>query len=67
MTVAWYFLWSKDYRMFYEILKDTMKEPELELRPIEIPQERFDAELYQHRNGEHFWHGSYIKVNAVIE
>ena len=53
--------------MFYEILKDTMKEPELELRPIEIPQERFDAELYQHRNGEHFWHGSYIKVNAVIE
>lgn len=53
--------------MFYEILKNTMQEPELELRAIEIKQERFDSELYQHRNGQHFWHGSYIKVDAVIE
>jgi hypothetical protein len=46
-----------------------MKEPELKLCPIEIPQDRFDSELYQHEveKGRHFWYGSYIKVNAVIE
>lgn len=67
--MPWYFLWSKNYRIFHEILKDTMKEPELKLCPIEIPQERFDSELYQYElgSGKHFWHGSYIKVNAVIE
>lgn len=46
-----------------------MKEPEFELNPIEIPQERFDSELYRYDGDKtkHFWHGSYIKVDAVID
>ena len=67
--VPWYFMWSENYRFFYEILKDRMKEPEMELRPIEIPQSRFDSELYQYSEdkAKHFWHGSFIKVDCVIK
>lgn len=67
--LPWYFMWSENYRFFFEILKDRMKESQLELRPIEISQSKFDAELYQYPEDKvkHFWHGSFIKVDAVIE
>lgn len=64
-----YFMWSQGYRFFYEILKQTPRDSELDLRPIEIPQARFDAELYQHEGDKtkHFWYGSFIKVDTIIE
>ena len=64
--IPWYYMWSENYRFFYEILKDYVKESEFIMSPIEIPQERFDSELYQSED-KHFWHGSLIKVNAVID
>ena len=69
LSLPWYFMWSENYRFFVEIFKDSMKDSEIDVRPIEIPQETFDKELYQHTedSSKHFWHGSYIKVNAVID
>ena len=64
-TVPWYYMWSEKYKFFYEIMKDTANQPEFELRPIHVPQERFDDELYKAK-GEHFWYGSLIKVDMVI-
>jgi len=63
--IPWYYMWSEKYRFFYEIMKDTANQPEFELRPIHVPQERFDDELYKAK-GEHFWYGSLIKVDMVI-
>jgi hypothetical protein len=66
MTIPWYYMWSDNYRFFHEILKDSMKEPEFTLKPIEIEQSRFDKELYQ-IEGKHFWEGSLIKVDSILE
>jgi hypothetical protein len=58
-------MWSEKYRFFYEIMKDTANQPEFELKPIEIQQAVFDDELYTVPT-EHFWYGSMIKVDMVI-
>jgi len=65
-TIPFYFMWSKEYRFFYEILKATVKDSRLPLMPIEIDQSVFDRELYQIEN-EHFWQGSLIKVNTILD
>ena len=66
MPIPWYYIWSDNYRIFHEIMKDSIKYPEFELSPIEIPQERFDSELYS-KEGSHFWRGSCIKLNYILE
>ena len=58
-------MWSKNYQFFHELLKDTMKEPQLTLKPIELPQSRFDSELYK-KEGEHSWFGSVIKIDLLL-
>jgi hypothetical protein len=63
--IPWYYMWSERYKFFSEIMKHTANQPEFALRPIHVPQERFDDELYK-KNGEHFWYGSLIKVDMVI-
>jgi hypothetical protein len=63
--IPWYFMWSEKYRFFYEIMKDTANQPEFELKPIQIQQSQFDDELYTVPT-EHFWYGSMIKVDMVI-
>jgi len=65
MQVPWYFMWSEKYRFFYEIIKNTANQPEFELKPIEVQQSVFDDELYAVPT-EHFWYGSMIKVDMVI-
>lgn len=64
--IPWYYMWSKSYHLFYELLKDSVKEPEFTMTPIEVEQSRFDSELYQIQ-GEHFWQGSLIKVDTLLE
>jgi hypothetical protein len=59
-------MWSEGYRFFYEILKHSKWDNEFDLRPIEIPQSRFDEELYQNKE-QHFWYGSFIKVDTIID
>jgi len=66
MPIPWYYIWSHDYRIFHEIMQDSIKYPEFELSPIEVPQSRFDSELYS-KEGSHFWRGSCIKLNYIIE
>jgi hypothetical protein len=66
MTIPWYYIWSENYRIFHEIMKDSIKYPEFELCPIEVPQELFDYELYS-KEGSHFWRGSCIKLNYILE
>lgn len=65
-SVPWYYMWSENYRFFYEMMKDSVKEPNFQMCPIEIPQSQFDSELYQ-TEGKHFWHGSLIKVNTILD
>ena len=65
MSIPWFYMWSEGYRVFYEIMKDTVKEDAFIMKPIEIPQSRFDSELYQVEGG-HFWEGSLIKVQTLI-
>ena len=60
-----HFMWSDNYRVFYEIIKDQIKDPRLPLVPTEIDQSIFDKELYQIKN-EHFWQGSNLKLDTVI-
>jgi hypothetical protein len=66
MTIPWYYMWSDNYRFFHEILKDSMKEPEFALKPIEIAQSRFDKELYKVQ-GKHHWEGSCIKIDLLLD
>jgi hypothetical protein len=66
MQIPWYYMWSENYRFFHEIVKDSMKEPEFELRPIEIAQSCFDKELYK-VEGKHHWEGSFIKIDLLID
>jgi hypothetical protein len=66
MSIPWYYIWSHDYRIFHEIMQDSIKYPEFELSPIEIPQERFDSELYKNE-GQHFWYKSLIKVDTILD
>ena len=66
MQIPWYYIWSENYRIFHEIMKDSIKYPEFELSPIEIPQERFDSELYKNE-GQHFWYKSLIKVDTILD
>jgi hypothetical protein len=64
-AVPWYYMWSDRYRIFHEMLTTSIP-PDFEKRPIHLPQERFDAELYQTK-GEHFWYASLIKVDTVLQ
>lgn len=66
MVLTWYYMWSENYRFFHEIVKDSMKESELSLQPIEIPQSRFDKELYK-VDGKHHWEGSCIKIDLLLD
>jgi hypothetical protein len=59
-------MWSENYRFFHEIVKDSMKESKLSLQPIEIPQSRFDKELYK-VDGKHHWEGSCIKIDLLLD
>jgi len=43
--IPWYYIWSDNYRVFHELLKDSVKDSELLLKPIEIPQTRMDSIL----------------------
>lgn len=65
VPIPWYFMWSEKYRFFYEIMKNTANQPDFELKPIEVQQAVFDDELYAVPT-EHFWYGSMIKVDMVI-
>jgi len=69
MPIPWYYMWSDNYRIFHEIMKDSIiakQKSEFQLCPIEVPQKRFDSELYSN-DGSHFWSGSCIKLNYIIE
>jgi len=66
MPIPWYYIWSENYRIFHEIMQDSIKYPEFELIPIEIPQSRFDSELYNDKN-KHFWYKSLIKVDTILD
>lgn len=55
MTLAWYYIWSDDYRVFHELLKDSVKDSELLLKPIEIPQARVDS-----------IHKSMMKIDMIL-
>lgn len=65
MTLPWYYMWSESYRIFDEMMKDFIKDPEFVVKPLEIPQSRFDNELYK-VDGKHFWEGSLIKVHSLL-
>jgi hypothetical protein len=58
-------MWSEDYRMFYEMIKDQIKDSRLPLVPMEIDQAVFNKDLYQIKD-QHFWRGSLIKVDAIL-
>jgi hypothetical protein len=58
-------MWSESYRIFHEMMKDFIKDPEFVAKPLEIPQSRFDSELYK-VDGKHFWEGSLIKVDSLL-
>ena len=66
MPISWYYMWSDKYRIFHELLQDTMKEPEFKFYPIYIEQSIFDAELYKDEK-KHAWDSSLIKVNAILD
>ena len=66
MQIPWYYMWSDNYRFFRELLRDSIKESEIIVKEIYIPQEKFDAELYKFE-GKHHWEGSLIKLDAIIK
>lgn len=66
MTLAWYYMWSDNYRFFHEIVKDSVKDSQISLKPIEIAQSRFDRELYK-VEGKHHWEGSCIKIDLLLD
>ena len=66
MTLPWYYMWSDNYRFFHEIVKDSMKDPEITLKPVEVAQSLFDKELYKVQ-GKHHWEGSLIKVDLLLD
>jgi hypothetical protein len=43
-----------------------MKDSEISLKPIEIPQDRFDNDLYK-VEGKHHWEGSFIKIDLLLD
>ena len=59
-------MWSDNYRFFHEIVKDSMKDREFILKPLEIPQSRFDKDLYK-VEGKHHWEGSFIKIDLLLD
>lgn len=59
-------MWSENYRFFHEIVKDSMKDSEFSLKPLEIPQSRFDRDLYK-VEGKHHWEGSFIKIDLLLD
>jgi len=66
MPISWYYMWSDKYRIFHELLQETMKEPEFTLSPIYIEQSVFDMELYKDTT-KHAWDSSLIKVNSILD
>ena len=66
MALSWYYMWSDNYRFFHEIVKNSMKDPEITLKPIEVAQSLFDKELYK-VEGKHHWEGSLIKVDLLLD
>ena len=66
MQILWHYMWSDNYRFFRELLRDSIKESEILVKEIYIPQETFDAELYKFEE-KHFWEGSLIRVDAIIK
>jgi hypothetical protein len=66
MQIPWYYMWSDNYRFFRELLRDSIKESEIVVKEIYIPQEKFDAELYKFED-KHYWEGSLIKLDAIIK
>lgn len=65
IPIPWFYMWSQKYEIFHRLLVDTMKEPELVLKPLFIDQAVFDAELDQAK--AHPWIGCAKKVELVIE
>jgi hypothetical protein len=65
--IPYYFLWSKDYEIFANILKVGISQyPQLfEERGIYIPQERYDETL--NKAPGHFLCGSYLKLEKTYE
>ena len=50
--------------MFYEMIKDQIKDTRLPLMQIELDQSLFNKELYQFKD-QHFWHGSLLKLDSM--
>ena len=65
-SIPVHFMWSEDYRMFYEMIKDQIKDSRLPLVAMEIDQAVFNKDLYQIKD-QHFWRGSLIKVDAILK
>jgi len=58
-------MWSHNYRVFHNIMQDTIHDPKMPLRPLEIPEGRFYGELYKH-NDCHYLTGSSIKIESIL-
>ena len=65
-NISIHFMWSEDYRMFFEMIKDQIKDTRLPLMPIELDQSLFNKELYQFKD-QHFWHGSLLKLDSILK
>ena len=65
--IPYYFLWSPNYQIFAQILKEGIRQYSsiFEDRSIFIPQEQYDATL--HENVGHFLCGSYLKLEKTYE
>lgn len=59
-------MWSDNYKIFRELLRDSIKETEFTVKELYVPQETFDAELYKFED-KHFWEGSLLKIDAIIK
>ena len=64
--LPYYFLWSDNYKIFADILKNciALHSNLFEVRDDYIPQEIFDKHL-NHEKGAHFLQGCYLKVKKI--
>jgi hypothetical protein len=65
MSLSWYYVYSQRYEALHHMLKDTVKDPPLNLVPLFVDQSEFNKTTYN-ENKNHFLSGCFIKEEVIL-
>lgn len=65
MSLSWYYVYSQRYEALHHMLKDTVKDPQLNLVPLFVDQAEFNKTTYK-EGTNHFFSGCFIKQEIIL-